>query len=147
MKTFGNILELIRCLHIYLILNFIICFMLKICLFSSSWVNDYIFNVIYLMGQIHILSDNSIQICIISQDQNKKTIENTSHVHGWLGSILLNVNSSCMHALSLQLCPTLCNPMDCSPPGSSVHGILQVRVLEWAAMPSTRGSSPSRHWT
>ena len=36
---------------------------------------------------------------------------------------------------------TLCNPMDCSPPGSSVHGILQVRILEWVAMPSSRGSS------
>ena len=33
-----------------------------------------------------------------------------------------------------QLCPTLCNPMDCSPPGSSVHGILQARILEWFAI-------------
>ena len=33
-----------------------------------------------------------------------------------------------------QLCPTLCDPMDCSPPGSSVHGILQARVLEWGAV-------------
>ena len=38
-----------------------------------------------------------------------------------------------------QLCPTLCNPMDCSPPGFSVHGILQARILEWVAMPSSRG--------
>ena len=37
-------------------------------------------------------------------------------------------------AKSLQLCPTLCDPMDGSPPGSSVHGILQVRVLEWGAI-------------
>ena len=44
-------------------------------------------------------------------------------------------------AQSLQLCPTLCDPMDCSPPGSSVHGILQARILEWVAMPSSRGSS------
>ena len=41
----------------------------------------------------------------------------------------------CVHAKSLQSCLTLCNPMDCSPPGSSVHGILQSRVLEWVAMP------------
>ena len=39
-----------------------------------------------------------------------------------------------------QSCLTLCDPIDCSPPGSSVHGILQVRVLEWVAMPSSRGS-------
>ena len=39
--------------------------------------------------------------------------------------------------------PTLCNPMVCSPPGSSVHGILQVRILERVAMPSSRGLSNS----
>ena len=40
-----------------------------------------------------------------------------------------------------QLCLTLCDPMDCSPPGSSVHGILQVRILEWVAISLSRGSS------
>ena len=40
----------------------------------------------------------------------------------------------------IQSCPTLCNPVDCSPPGSSVHGILQARTLEWVAMLSSRGS-------
>ena len=39
-----------------------------------------------------------------------------------------------------QSCPTLCDPMDCSPPGSSVHGILQARILEWVARPFARGS-------
>ena len=43
-----------------------------------------------------------------------------------------------------QSCLTLCDPMDCSPPGSSVHGILQARILEWVAMPSSRGSSQPR---
>ena len=38
----------------------------------------------------------------------------------------------------------LCNPMDYSPPGSSAHGILQVRILEWVAMPSSKGSSQPR---
>ena len=33
-----------------------------------------------------------------------------------------------------QSCPTLCNPVDCSPPGSSIHGILQARILEWVAI-------------
>ena len=40
-----------------------------------------------------------------------------------------------------ELCLTLCNPMDYSPPGSSVHGILQARILEWVAISSSRGSS------
>ena len=44
-------------------------------------------------------------------------------------------------AKSLQSCPTLCEPMDHSPPGSSVHGIIQARILEWVAMPFSRGSS------
>ena len=41
----------------------------------------------------------------------------------------------------LQSSPTLCDPVDCSPPGSSVPGILQARIPEWVAMPSSRGSS------
>ena len=45
-----------------------------------------------------------------------------------------------MHGYA-QSCPALCNPMDCSPPGPSVHGIFQGRILEWVAMPSSRGSS------
>ena len=48
---------------------------------------------------------------------------------------------------SLQSCPTLCNPMDCSLPGSSAHGILQAKILEWVAMPSSRGSSLPRNQT
>ena len=54
------------------------------------------------------------------------------------------IAGSCMPAKSLQSCLTLGNPMDCSPPGSSVHGILQARILEWVAMPSSRGSSQPR---
>ena len=47
-------------------------------------------------------------------------------------------------AESLQSCPTLCDSVNCGPPGSSVHGILQARTLEWVAMPSSRRSSPPR---
>ena len=43
--------------------------------------------------------------------------------------------------------PILCDSMDCSPLGSSVHGIFQARILEWVAMPSSRGSSPPRDRT
>ena len=48
---------------------------------------------------------------------------------------------------SLQLCPTLCDPMGCSPPGSSVHGIFQAGVLEWVAISFSRGSSQPRDHT
>ena len=51
------------------------------------------------------------------------------------------------NAKLLQSCLTLCNSMDCSPLGSFVHGILQVRILEWVAMLSSRGSSQPRDGT
>ena len=49
--------------------------------------------------------------------------------------------------LVAQSCPTLCDPMDCSLPGSSVHGISQARILEWVAIPFSRGSSRPRDQT
>ena len=42
---------------------------------------------------------------------------------------------------------TICDPMDCSPQGSSVHGILQTRIPEWVPMPTSRESSQPRDWT
>ena len=68
--------------------------------------------------------------------------------HSWRGNVVSEMSlgfkvRQCMCAQSLQLCLTLCNPMDYSPPGSSVHGILQARRLEWVAIPSSGGSSRS----
>ena len=70
------------------------------------------------------------------------------HVYVWLSPFLFtwHFNQLWVHAQSLQLCLTLCNPMDCYPPGSSVYGILQARILECIAMPS-RKSSWLRDWT
>ena len=48
--------------------------------------------------------------------------------------------------LVAQSCPTLCNPLDCSPPGSFVHGILQARILEWILIPFSRMSAQFRGW-
>ena len=47
----------------------------------------------------------------------------------------------------LQLCSTLCDPMDCSPPGSSVHGMSQAKILEWVAISFSRVSPPIRDQT
>jgi len=57
--------------------------------------------------------------------------------------------SECIFCLCLvaQSCLTFCDPFDCSPPGSSVHEILQARILEWVAMSSSRGSSQPRDQT
>ena len=53
----------------------------------------------------------------------------------------------CSSLLLLQSCPTPCEPMEHNPPGSSVHGIPQARLLEWVALPSSRGSSQASDQT
>ena len=56
-------------------------------------------------------------------------------VHSWEKKVKVKVAQSC---------PTLSDLMGCSPPGSSVHGILQARILEWVAMPFARGTFPTQ---
>ena len=65
---------------------------------------------------------------------------------GIYSKILISLFSNCMcsSAKSHQSCLTLCGPVDWSLPGSSVHGILQSRILEWVAVPFSRGSSRPR---
>ena len=69
--------------------------------------------------------------------------QTASHLQTFGGRLLYE---TCVlsHFSRVQL---LCHPMDCSPPGSSAHGILQARILEWVAMSSSRGSSWPRDWT
>ena len=89
--------------------------------------------------------------CAITTEKNKERREEgsmdiqrkASAGSGLAGSLC--AGSVC--AQSLQMCPTLSDPMDCSLPGSSVHGILQARILEWVAMPSSKGSSRPRDRT
>ena len=58
-------------------------------------------------------------------------------------------NGVCVYVCMLvaQSCLTLCNPMDCSVPDSSIHGILQARILKWVTIRFSRGSSQPRDWT
>ena len=60
---------------------------------------------------------------------------------GWAQGFTCSFSYQRAHAKLLQLCLTLCDPMDCCPPGFSVHGILQERILEWVAISSFGGSS------
>ena len=64
-----------------------------------------------------------------------------------LSPALSNLLKQKMKVLVLQSCLTLCNPTDRSPPGSSVHGVLQARILEWVATLCSRGSSQPRDQT
>ena len=79
--------------------------------------------------------------------QHTATKTQSSQIHSWINNFKNKVFNACVHAKSIQSCPTLCNPMDCSLPDSSVRGILQARILEWVAMSSQRGSSQPRDWT
>ena len=73
------------------------------------------------------------------QQQQQKSVLQPLEIHS-----CINV---CRWAKSLQSCLTLCHHMDHSPPRSSVHGIVQARILEWVAISSSRGSSWPRDQT
>ena len=81
-------------------------------------------------------SSKELIIWIIWQDEDIQ----------WLLSVEV-LDSKTVKILDTQLCPTLCDPMNCRPPGSIVHGILQARLLEWVAIPFPRGSFQPRHQT
>ena len=75
--------------------------------------------------------------------------EHLDGIDGEFPELIITVSSKFITSyvrvcLVAHLCPTLCDPMHCSPPGSSVHGILQARILEQVAMPFSRGSSQPR---
>ena len=71
---------------------------------------------------------------------------NLCHLMSFLGRVVISFREAplCVHTKSLQSRLTLCHTMAGSLPGSSVHGLLQARTLEWVAVPSSRGSSWSR---
>ena len=64
----------------------------------------------------------------------------------WHGSSYFHFSGALQCAKSLQSCRTLCDLIDWSPPGSTVHGIFPTRIREWVAVPSSRGSSRPRDW-
>ena len=88
------------------------------------------------MRAIHI-SWERIQLCLSSLALFMNSECRTLHEGALMGKRAFGL----VRAKLFHLCLTLCNPMDCSPPGSSVHGTLQARMLEWAAISYSRGSS------
>ena len=80
------------------------------------------------------------------QHQSFQWIFRADFLQDWLVWSSCRTNL-CMCAQSFQCCPTLWAPTNCSLPGSSIHEIFQARILEWVAMPSSRGSSWLRDWT
>ena len=70
------------------------------------------------------------------------------HAEAFNVGLACSRRSVCIKSFKVKVksCSTLCDSMDCSPPGSSIHGIFQARVLEWAAISFSRGSSQTRDW-
>ena len=82
----------------------------------------------------------------------RSCLENPRDGEAWLAAVYGVAQSRTRlkwlsSSMSFQLCLTLCDPVDCSPLGSSVHGIFQARIPEWVALPSSRGSSQPRYQT
>ena len=95
---------------------------------SSSHSNTIVRRKAFSFKNIHKVNNNNRNPLIYN------TFYSSKHWLKWLSE-------------AAQSCPTLYNPMDCSPPGSSVHGILQARILEWVAISFSRGSSRPRDRT
>ena len=83
------------------------------------------------------VGDYTVQTFVLQHRFLKKCWERMGH----------SICACVLPANLLQSCLTVCDPMDCSPLGSSVQGILQARILEQVAVPSSRGSSPPRNRT
>ena len=143
--TLFKALEVHYLIHFFNFFSFHICLALKILKFLGIWSQrKYIFKVDSFPNFLWANQYNILYIVLL--------IYTIFFVSQYPYKV---VNNACMHAHSFQLCLTFCDPIDCSPPGSSVHGILQARTLEWVARTSSRifptqGSNPRPlcllHW-
>ena len=107
-------------------------------MFCSSLLLDFLAKIRYFLKELH-----SFAYLLCSNLSHPNSL--ACWLYHWLLFKKCCVSSLCVCCVSVtQLCLTLCSPMDCSPPGSSVHGILQARILRWVAMPSSRESSQPR---
>ena len=101
---------------------------------ASSPQKDLNILVITVLKNWTVTNYNAIQLSIFNEREKTET----QTYHAWQMEV---------YAVVTQECPTLWDPMDCSPPGSLVHWIVQARILEWVAIPFSRGSSRTRDRT
>ena len=102
----------------------------------------YIFGRCYSLSGIIHMKDKSVPYITKGSSQCEKSRETSKNMKRYLKHQCVCV---CMCVKSLQSCLTICGPIVCSLPSSSVHGIPQARILEWIAMPFCRSSQP-RDW-
>ena len=92
-------------------------------------------------NRIHILlSDSVISKCVVLVSNGAVQLIGSSSMY-MLVAYFTSMDVRKIKVKISQSCPTLCDPMDCSPSGSSVHGFLQARILEWVIIAFSRGSS------
>ena len=100
--------------------------------------NKYILTALYVSDSVPGARDTAVSNKVGSFPHGAiSSWEKETHTEGIKELVRVKVD---------QWCPTVCNPMNRSPPGSSVHGILQERIMEWVAIPFSRGSSQPRDW-
>ena len=103
-------------------------------------------HLICLLRNLHMqVKNQQFKVNMEKQTGSKLGKEHAKVVY--CHSIYLTSMQSSVQFSSAQSCPTLCNPMDCRLPRSSVHGIFQAIVLEWIAISFSRGSFQPRDWT
>ena len=100
---------------------------------ALCWVLTWFFSYSFLQKAY------AVGTIIITNEQTRKWMMREERIVCQV--LQISGEKSEVKVLVAQSCQTLCDPMDCSLPGSSVHSILQARILEWVAMPSSRGSS------
>ena len=132
---------LVNSIHLYLWLYFLSLFLSSYC-----FISFYTVLVTYFLKKCYF--SHLIFLCIIVWNLYPLTelltykITDTALKNN-LFFRKLNVELICMHTKLLQLCPTLCTPMDCNPPAPLSMEILQARILKLVAMPPSRGSLDS----
>ena len=104
-----------------------------------------IFNLVLSSHLFHLSYELTLLIFFIHH--HILVFTRRGHIQSYLIDFLSEFSLTRKKVLVSQSCPTLCDPMDCSPPGSFVHEISQVRILEWVATASSRGSSQPRDQT
>ena len=123
-------IHIYMCIHLYIYIYILYIFIYSIYIYISPGQNTGV-------GSLSLLQE------IFPIQGLNPGLPNCRQIHYQLSHQGVCVQ----HAKLLQSCPTLCDPMNCSPPDSSVHGILQARIPGWAAMPSSRGSFQPRDGT
>ena len=106
---------------------------------NSSFTNHFLVCLIYITMQSYSFFLHKFKWLHISLQEDNQIYLPVPYY--WFYIYIYIYTCMYMKVLVLQLCPILCNPINCSPPGSPVRGVLQARILVWAVIPFSRASS------